>query len=175
MSCITSVSFSVLINGDHSKLFGASQGLRQGDPLSPYLFLLLVEGLGHLLKRNVELGNIQGWSWGGDLPSQSHLQFVDDTALMGMATVREATSLRQLLDVYLEASGQMINEDKSSIFFFNMPIPIQRRIANILRFQIGTLPCMYLGIPISVGHLPRGSWQNIIDKFRLKVNHWTHR
>jgi hypothetical protein len=162
-------------NGDHSELFGASRGLCQGDPLSPYLFLLLAKGLGRLLKRNVELGTIQGWRWGRDLPSQSHLQFVDDTALMGMATVSEATSLRQLLDVYLEASGQRINEDKSSIFFFNTPVPIQRRIANILRFQIGTLPCMYLGIPISVRHLPRGSWQNIIDKFWMTVNHWTHR
>lgn len=55
MSCVTSVSFSILINGEHSELFGASCGLRQGDALSPYLFLLLVEGLGHLLRRHVEL------------------------------------------------------------------------------------------------------------------------
>lgn len=88
------------------------------------MFILLAEGLGHLLKRNVELEIIQGWCWGGDLPSQSHLQFVDDTALMGMATAREATSLRHLLDVYLVASGQIINEDKSSIFFINTPVPI---------------------------------------------------
>lgn len=107
MSCIT----SVLINGNHSKLFGASRGLCQGDPLSPYLFLLLTEGLGHLLKTNVELGITQVWHWGGDLPLQSHLQFVDDIALMGMAIVREATSLRQLLGVYLATSGQLINED----------------------------------------------------------------
>ena len=58
MSCVNSTSFSVLINGEHSNLFGASRGLRQGDPLSPYLFLLLVEGLGWLIKRNVEGGFI---------------------------------------------------------------------------------------------------------------------
>lgn len=60
MSCVNSVSFFVLINGEHSELFGASRGLQQGDPLSPYLFLLLVEGLGRLIKRNVEGGFIQG-------------------------------------------------------------------------------------------------------------------
>lgn len=61
MSCVNSTSFSILINGEHSNLFGASRGLRQGDSLSPYLFLLLVEGLGRLIKRNVEEGFIQGW------------------------------------------------------------------------------------------------------------------
>lgn len=67
MICVTSTSFSVLINGDHTKLFGASRGLRQGDPLSPYLFILLAEGLGRLIKHNVGLGIIQGWKWGNDL------------------------------------------------------------------------------------------------------------
>ena len=58
MSCANLTSFSVLINGEHSNLFGASRGLRQGDPLSPYLFLLLVEGSRQLIKRNVEGGFI---------------------------------------------------------------------------------------------------------------------
>ena len=174
-SCVMSVSFSVLINGSHSELFGASRGLRQGDPLSPYLFILLVEGLGRWIKQNVGSGYIQGWRWGGTLPPQTHLQFVDDTALMGMATMREAYNLRRVLDVYLAASGQQINEGKSSIYFFNTPGPIQQRIAHTLRFQIGDLPLKYLGIPISMSRLPKESWQAILDKFRVKVNHWTHR
>lgn len=83
--------------------------------------------------------------------------------------------MRVVLDVYFIASGQLINEDKSSIFFFNTLGPIHRRIANILRFQVGSLPLTYLGIPIFVKRMPRESWQNILDKFRTKVNHWTHR
>lgn len=79
-------------------------------------------------------GLIQGWVWGNGLLPQSHLQFVDDTALMGMAKVREATNLRKALDIYLVTSGQMINEGKSSIFFFNTLRLIQQRIARILRF-----------------------------------------
>ena len=106
---------------------------------------------------------------------QSHLQFVDDTALMGMATICEASNIHKVLDVYLAASGQLINEGKSSIFFFNTPLSIQRLIAHILRFQIRILPMLYLGIPISSGRQSRESWQDILDKFRVKVTHWTHR
>ena len=104
MSCVNSTSFSVLINGEHSDLFVASRGLRQGDPLSPYLFLLLAEGLGRLIKKNVERGVLQGWQWGGSLPVQSHLQFVDDKNLMGIATIREASNMHKVFDVYLAAS-----------------------------------------------------------------------
>ena len=100
---------------------------------------------------------------------------MDDTVLMGMANVREASNMRKALDIYLGASGQLINEGKSSIFFLNTPPSIQRRVAHILRFQIGSLPLLYLGIPISAGRQSRESWQVILDKFWDKVNHWTHR
>lgn len=73
MSFVTFISYFVLINRDHTKLFGASRGLRQGDPLSPYLFILFVEGLGNMMKSNVELGLIQGWRCENDLPPLSHL------------------------------------------------------------------------------------------------------
>lgn len=73
MSCVLSTSFSMLINGDHTKFFGASRGLRQGDRLSPYLFILLVEGLGRLIRYNLGMGIIHGWIWGNDIPPQSHL------------------------------------------------------------------------------------------------------
>jgi hypothetical protein len=89
---------------------------------------------------------------------------VDDTSFMGQARLQEATSFRYALDVYLAASGQKVNENKSSIFFFNTPEAIQRCIAAILRFQIGSLPFVYLGIPLTIGRHPRSSWQVFLDK-----------
>ena len=175
LSCVTSASFSVLINGESTEMFGASRGLRQGDPLSPYLFIIMAEGLGRFLKNQVRQGFIQGWSWSNNLPSYSHLQYVDDTGLLGKARISEAVNIRKALDLYLKASGQKINDDKSSIFFFNTPRLIQNRIARILRFQIGTLPLMYLGVPLYLGAQRRDYWQGILDKFRSKVSHWTNR
>ena len=75
------------------------------DPLSTYLFIIKVEGLGRFIKSQVEQGLIQDWSWDDSLPSYSHLQFVDDIALMGIARVSEAVNFRRALDIYLKASG----------------------------------------------------------------------
>lgn len=165
MCCVKTPSFSVLINGESSELFGASRGLRQGDPLSPYLFILMAEGLGRLIKSQVAVGLIHGWNQNNSLSPQFHLQFVDDSALMGDAKVAKAVAFHQTLDCYLAASGQRINESKSCIYFFNTPRLIQQRIARILRFQVGKLPFTYLGIPLDVRPPPRHFWQELIDKF----------
>ena len=134
----------------------------------------MAEGLGRFINSQVGQGLIHGWSWNDSLPSYSHLQFVDDTPLMGMARVNEALNFRRALDIYLKASGQCINDDKSSIFFFNTPQPIQNRIARILRFQIGSLPLLYLGVPLVLGSQYRAYWKGILDKFQSKVSHWTY-
>lgn len=73
LSCVTSSSFSVLINGEPSELFSTSWGLQQGDSLSSYLFIIMVEGLGRFIKSQVQQGLIQGWSWNNDLSPYSHL------------------------------------------------------------------------------------------------------
>lgn len=67
MSCVTSASLSVLVNGVPSKPFGASRGLHQGDHISPYLFIILADGLGRFLKLRVHQGLIHGWKWGASL------------------------------------------------------------------------------------------------------------
>ncbi|XP_059064798.1 uncharacterized mitochondrial protein AtMg01250-like [Cryptomeria japonica] len=170
-SCVTSPSFSVLLNGEPSKLFGASRGLCQDDPLSPYLLIIMVEGLGRFIKHQVSHSLIHGWRWGNGFPTLSHLHFVDDTTLTGRARIQEAEAFRLTLDTYLAALGQKINDHKSSIYFFNTLESIQQRIANILRFQIESLPMTYLGIPIVLGTQPKIFWQNLLDKLRQKVNH----
>lgn len=90
MSHVTSSSFFVLPNDQPSQLFGASRGLHQGDPLSPYLFIIMDEGWGRFIKHQVSQNYIHRWRWGNGLPSLSHLQFVDDSTLARIARVKEA-------------------------------------------------------------------------------------
>lgn len=90
---------------------------------------------------------------------------MDDTTLIGVASIREVTCLRKVLEIYLASSNQQINEDKSNIFFFNTPKLIEQRIANIPHFRIGKLPVDYLGIPLYFGKFKREWWKKILEIF----------
>jgi hypothetical protein len=112
-----------------SQPFSPSRGIRQGDPLSPFLFVILVEGLGCYLKASVEEGSLKGLPLHNIQPAPSHNQFVDDTLLMNTPTTQEATKLNSILTDFVEASGMALNLDKSQLYFFNTPVAIQNHIS----------------------------------------------
>jgi len=148
MNLTSSTFFSLLINGVPSRPFSPSRGIRQGDTLSPFLFIILAEGLSQSIHAAVENNLLTGLTLHDISPPISNNQFVDDTLLMGNPTVREANSLLEILQTFSDASGLDCNKDKSQIFFFNTPPPIQRHISGILGFNRSSLPSKYLGIPL---------------------------
>jgi hypothetical protein len=117
MACVGSVRYQVRFNSEETEMFVPSRGLRQGDPLSPYLFLLCAEGLSGLLLREEEVGGIDGVRVCRNAPSVSHLLFADDSLILMKADLNNATSLQQVLDTYCANSGQLVSLAKSSIFF----------------------------------------------------------
>eukprot|EP00253_Pinus_taeda_P006105 PITA_06105 len=174
MSLITSPCFSVLLNGSPSSPFYPTRGIRQGDPLSPFLFVLMAEGLSRLLKSAVSSQFLKGISLHGRAP-QTHQQFVDDTMLFGHPSVKEASAFNSLLSLFSEASGTSINAAKSQLFFFNTPPSTQRTIARILGFTISHLPSKYLGAPLSDSAIKQESWRTLLDKLDSKLSSWTFR
>jgi len=88
MGCVSSTNFFVLINGSSSSFFRSSRGLRQGCPLSPLLFLLIVEGLSRILLKLIEDGKIEGVLVATGI-RHTHLLFVDDVILFGKGTLLE--------------------------------------------------------------------------------------
>ena len=115
MKCVTSVRFFIRVNGELQPYFNPSRGLRQGCPVSPYLFLLCAEGLTALLKSYGTFID-RGIRVSFRAPWVSHLLFADDNLLLFKASVEGAVAVSNLLDKYCSASGQRVNHDKSSIF-----------------------------------------------------------
>ena len=115
--CIRFVSYFVLVNGEPHSHFAPNRGLRQGNPLSPYLFLLCVEGLHSLIQQAEQVGSIKGVLICRDGPKVSHLFFADDSLLFCHSTTQDCNSILEILQQYEAAFGQQINRDKTQLFF----------------------------------------------------------
>jgi hypothetical protein len=117
MSCVTSVRYTVRFNGILSAPFTPTRGLRQGDPLSPYLFLFVADGLSILINRKVSTGAIQELKVCRNAPGISHLLFADDTLLFFRATGEQAAEVKDVLETYGRCTRQQVNPAKCSIMF----------------------------------------------------------
>ena len=173
MECITTVSYSLLINGEPRGHITPSRGLRQGDPISPYLFLLCAEGLNGLLNKAAAQGEIHGVSicWRG--PKLTHLFFADDSLLFCRATQAECHKIQDILNIYEKASGQQLNRTKTTIFFsHNTSQATQDDIKNILGVPSIRQYEKYLGLPSLVGKEKMACFSQIKDRVWSKVKGW---
>jgi hypothetical protein len=116
MACVTSPAFAVLINGEATKLFRSDIGVRQGCPLSPLLFLLVMEGLNISLKNSMESGSISGIKF-SRLIKVLHILFVDDVIMFSKESLVEWKEIFKLISLFCSASGLSVNHTKSTIYF----------------------------------------------------------
>eukprot|EP00253_Pinus_taeda_P014375 PITA_14375 len=144
MDLVTTNSCSILLNGFPSRTLRPSRGLRQGDPLSPFLFILMMEGLGKVINLAKEEGRIEGRKLTHNGDTLTHQQFVDDTMLQGIPTVKEAKAFKQIC--------------MTSQWLF------------ALRFQRDNLPSKYLGSPLTDKPLSKEVWESVTNKLKDEVN-----
>jgi hypothetical protein len=173
MECVHTVSYSILVNRQQVGNIRLSRGIRQGDPLSPYLFILCAESLSALLNQAVKNGVITGVPTSKNGPRMSHLFFADDSLLFCKANAVEWRRLLRILEDYEVTSGQKLNKDKTSICFSRKTCMEKREeISRLLGFQATQSYIKYLGLPTLVGKSRIKSFQNLKDRVWKCLQNW---
>ena len=149
MSCVSTSTISVLFNKGALESFQPSRGIRQGDPFSPYLFILCMEVLGAMIneKCNEKLWNPIKASQGG--LAFSHLFFADDLVLFAKANRKNCVAVKEVLDTFCSLPSQKVSATKTKVFFSpNVPIENRESLCEVLGFRSTPNLGKYLGLPI---------------------------
>ncbi|KAL0411392.1 UNVERIFIED_CONTAM: putative mitochondrial protein [Sesamum latifolium] len=146
------LSYSFLLNGEKFGYVHPTRGLRQGDPLSPYLYLFYAEAFSAVIRRAEQEGSLRGVAISCTDPSVFHLLFADDTLILCQATRVELEQVNRLLGQFERASGLKMNLQKSVIVFNRNVQPNDREeLAAVLGVQVVDKHIKYLGLPTSIG------------------------
>ncbi|KAL9669643.1 hypothetical protein QQ045_007190 [Rhodiola kirilowii] len=173
MSCVKTVSYVVRVNDFVTEEIKPARGIRQGDPLSPFLFLICSEWLNLKVKEYQRRRKLKGVKISKDGPEITHMLFADDSMFFLQATPENASNLKRILEDYEKLSGQKINLDKSEIFFGrNVAENVKRTISASLGVkQVETLS-KYLGLPIAFGNNRTEMFKDIIGRVWKKMQGW---
>ena len=172
--CISTASFLVLIHGSHASFFPSFRGLRQGDPLSPYLFVIEMEALICLINRAVVGNYLVGSRLAvgrGENLSISHLLYTDDTILFCKADNYQLKFMSWILMWFEAMSGLKINLNKSEIIPIGL-VTNATKLASEMGCKIGSLPTSYLGLTLGAKHKALGVWDSIEERFRKRLASW---
>ncbi|XP_021848080.2 uncharacterized protein [Spinacia oleracea] len=174
--CVSTVSYQVLVNGEPTRSFQPRCGLRQGDPLSPYLFVLCMEVFSALLRRAEQARLLQGISVCRGAPSVSHLFFADDALLFFRVSPDACNQVVSVLSKFSAISGQIINHQKSFVKFSpNTPQDYRDFLAASLslgqRLSLGP----YLGVPVDIGRSRCSAFFGLVDIIARKLANFSSR
>ena len=160
-----------MINGSPCGFFGSSRGLRKADPLSPLLFVLVMEALGRMLDKVVHEGHLSGFSMGnseGRSLAVPHLLFADDTLIFCDDDLNQILILHMIFIWFVAVSGLKINLGKSEL----VPVGVVHNIdllLNVLGCKQGSLPMKYLGLPLGANFKEKTIWNPILEKMERKL------
>ena len=156
--------------------FRPSRGIRQGDPLSPYLFILCSEVVSGLCNRAQEDGSLKDIQVARVCPYINHLLFVDDTMFFLKSNKASRAALKNIMRRYKTASGQLINTEKSAITFSSKTLAdLKHTVKDDLQIQKEGGTGKYLGLPDNFGRRKRDLFASIVDRIKQKASSWSNR
>ncbi|MCI10579.1 RNA-directed DNA polymerase (Reverse transcriptase), partial [Trifolium medium] len=172
-ACVFGGNLSVLVNGCPTGEINIQRGLKQGDPLAPFLFLLVAEGFGGAMRRAVDINLFHGFNIGRNGPSISHLQYADDTLCIGDASVENLWTIKAILRGFELASGLRVNFWKSCLMGVNVSDDFMETACTFLNCIRGTVPFKYLGLPVGANPRRLSTWEPLISSLHKKLNSWS--
>jgi hypothetical protein len=168
------VRFSIPVNGTPSSVFNSTRGLRQRDPLSPLLFVVVMEDLSRMLITAVDQGHFIGFLVGprdSDALIMNHLLFTNDTLIFCSAQEEQIQHLRCIFLYFEAASGLRINLGKSKIVPTG-EIEDVKGLAQLLGCQVASLPMTYLSLSLGASYKAVSIWNGVIEKIERRLAGW---
>lgn len=176
MQCVTEPVMTLLWNGEKTEPFKPSRGLRQGDPLSPYLFVLCLERLCHQIEFSVASKEWKPISLSRGGPKLSHVCFADDLILFAEASVSQIKVIRKVLERFCMISGQKVSLEKSKIFFSEN---VHRDLAKLIEVESGIKSTRelgkYLGMPILHKRINKETFSGVVERVASRLSGWKGR
>jgi ribonuclease HI len=173
MMCVSTVKYAVVVNGNPSGYFQPTRGLRQGDPISPYLFLICAEVLSSMVSEANNKRLLTGVPTSKYGPRVSHLIFADDSLFFCRSSLNQWNELTRLLQGYESASGQRLNCSKTAIFFSkNTPQDEKRIIVEAAGIPVTQRYDKYLGLPALIGKSRMAAFKGIKDRVWKRMQDW---
>ncbi|KAJ0667015.1 putative RNA-directed DNA polymerase [Helianthus annuus] len=169
---LSSARASVLVNGAPTFEFKWEKGMRQGDPLSPFLFVAVMEGLSNILDRAKEVGVFSGVALPEDGPSISHLFFADDALIVGEWDSEGALNVVRLLRSFHACSGLKINLGKSNLYGIGVDNGEVGVVADAVGCKQDSLPFKYLGLKVGANMNRVNNWKTVYDIFESRLALW---
>jgi hypothetical protein len=165
---------SVLVNGSPTADFSVGKGLRQGDPLSPFLFLIVAEGLTGLMSKAVATNRFSGYKVSNNI-SFHILQFADDTIIVGEGNLNNLWSIKTVLRSFEIVSGLKVNFFKSKLYGINLDESFLGAAACFLHCGVDSIPFRFLGIPVGANPRRKATWSTILEIMRKRLSIWNGR
>lgn len=172
MACVTSASYSFSINGELTGHFNGAKGLRQGDHLSPFLFVICLDYFSRSLNMrtvNSEF-NFHTKFHKGKI---THLAFADDLLLFCRGDEGSVKIIKDCLTDFGKVSGRKANSLKSNIYLAGTTSMKSQRITDLLQFQKGEFPFKYLGVPMAASRLKVIQYSPLLESICSAISSWT--
>lgn len=173
MRCITTARMSIRWNGEALEAITPTRGIRQGDPMSPHIFVLCVERLSQMITEAERRGSWKGIHISRNGPSLTHLLFADNMILFGEATETQLKVMMDCFDIFCRFSGQRVNYAKSSIFFSkNVGEDSARALSSLSGIPWTTNLGKYLGVSSGHGRMKSSDFNEIMNRIRDRLDGW---